>query len=61
MRPSPASERQVLGSMVRMHLPTSQARPRIVVTLKFQTSILQSKCFLTLLDNCDINKFQFAG
>ncbi len=25
---------------------TSQARPRIVVTLKFQTSILQSKCFL---------------
>ncbi len=25
---------------------TSQARPRVVVTLKFQTSILQSKCFL---------------
>jgi len=25
----------------------SQARPRMVVTLKFQTSILQSKCFLT--------------
>jgi hypothetical protein len=27
--------------------PTSQARPRMGVTLKFQTSILQSKCFLT--------------